>query len=199
MAQSTHTTQRTIVGSFPDYAQAQRCIGALEQAGFGESEVGVLRKDENAGKEHSQHAHPAVSAGTGAVEGGLLGAAAAFLIPGAGPVIGAGILGMTLLGALTGAATGGAAGAFTHAGLGKDESEHFGKEVDKGHTVVTVRSTGREDEAHQIMRHYGAAEMTERAAAAGEDQRDVNNAEHTGEYTAPQGEAMGGRAEERRA
>lgn len=161
------STQGTVAGSFADYSQAEKAVGALEQAGFNHDQVGVLRKgEEGAVAAEGEHVHPAVGAGTGAIEGGLLGAAAAFLIPGAGPVIGAGILGMTALGALTGAVTGGVAGALLHAGLGKDDAEHYGRAFEQGHTVITVRAEGREDEATAILSQHGASSRAAQAPVA---------------------------------
>lgn len=161
---------RTVVGSFHDRDEAQRCVGALEQAGFGETEVGMLRKDdagqtevEGLARDHGRGLGHGVT--TGAIEGGLIGAAAAFLIPGAGPVIGVGILGTTILGVLTGAAAGGVAGALTGMGMRKEEAEHYNRKFEEGHTIVTVRAAGREDEAHQILRKYGADEMVEKGVA----------------------------------
>ena len=165
--ESSITESRTIVGSFHDHDQAQRCVGALEQAGFGETEVGMLRKDdsgdteaEGTARDHGRGLGHGVT--TGAIEGGLIGAAAAFLIPGAGPVIGAGILGTTILGALTGAAAGGVAGALTGMGMRKEEAEHYNRKFEEGDTIVTVRAAGREDEAHQLLRRYGADQMVEK-------------------------------------
>ncbi|HEV1997065.1 MAG TPA: hypothetical protein VGR61_02910 [Candidatus Dormibacteraeota bacterium] len=177
------TASRTVVGSFHDHDQAQRCVGALEQAGFGETEVGMLRKDEaghteadGTARDHGRGLGHGVT--TGAVEGGLIGAAAAFLIPGAGPVIGAGILGTTILGALTGAAAGGVAGALTGMGMRKEEADHYTRKFEEGDTIVTVRAAGREDEAHQILRKYGADEMVEKGMpaeiAAADDQREID-------------------------
>jgi hypothetical protein len=163
---------RTIVGSFHDHDIALRCLGALEQAGFGDAEVGMLRKDESGkadaegtARDHGRGLGHGVT--TGAVEGGLIGAAAAFLIPGAGPVIGAGILGTTILGALTGAAAGGVAGALTGMGMRKEEAEHYNRKFEEGHTIVTVRASGREDAAMQILRKYGADQMVEQGGTAG--------------------------------
>ena len=159
----TESTQGTIAGSFADYLQAEKAVAALELAGFNHEQIGVLRKgQEGQVAGDAEHVHPGVGAGTGLVEGGLLGAAAAFLIPGAGPVIGAGMLGMAALGAITGAAAGGIAGALTHAGLGKDDADHYGRAFEQGHTVVTVSAAGREAEAQQIMVQNGA---TSREAA----------------------------------
>ena len=182
------TEVRTIVGSFHDHDQAQRCVGALEQAGFSETEVGMLRKDdsgdtevEGMARDHGRGLGHGVT--TGAIEGGLIGAAAAFLIPGAGPVIGAGILGTTILGALTGAAAGGVAGALTGMGMRKEEAEHYNRKFEEGDTIVTVRAAGREDEAHQLLRRYGADQMVEKSVA-GETEAAVRHSD--GETIVPE-------------
>jgi hypothetical protein len=146
----------TVVGAFRDHADAQRAVGALEQAGFSADHIGVLRKGEKDGvhevRDHGKGAGTGV--GTGLIEGGVLGAAAAFLLPGVGPVIGAGILGSIILGALTGGATGGIVGALTGVGVRKDEAEHYSREFEAGQVLVTVRAPGREAEAHQIIGRY---------------------------------------------
>jgi hypothetical protein len=151
----------TVVGAFRDHGEAGRAVGALEQAGFTQDHIGVLRKGEKDGvqqiRNHGKGATAGVTAGL--VEGGVLGAAAAFVLPGVGPVIGAGILGSIVLGAIAGGATGGIAGALTGIGVSKDEAEHYNREFEAGHVLVTVRAPGREIEAHQIMGRYGMSEF----------------------------------------
>jgi hypothetical protein len=151
----------TVVGVFRDHGDAGRAVGALEQAGFTQDHIGVLRKGEKDGvhlmRDHGKGATAGVTAGL--VEGGVLGAAAAFVLPGVGPVIGAGILGSIILGAIAGGATGGIAGALTGIGVSKDEAEHYSREFDAGHVLVTVRAPGREIEAHQILGRYGMSEF----------------------------------------
>jgi hypothetical protein len=158
----------TVVGAFRDHAEAQRAVGALEQAGFNHEHIGLLRKGEDDGvhevRDHGKGAGAGI--GTGVVEGGVLGAAAAFLLPGAGPVIGAGILGSVILGALTGGATGGVVGALTGAGVRKDEAEHYSREFESGNVLVTVRAAGREAEAHQILGRYGMSQYKGAVPAA---------------------------------
>ena len=159
----------TVVGAFRDHADAQRAVGALEQAGFNADHIGVLRKGEEDGvhevRDHGKGAGTGVA--TGLVEGGVLGAAAAFLLPGVGPVIGAGILGTIILGALSGGATGGIVGALTGVGVRKDEAEHYSREFEAGQVLVTVRAPGREAEAHQIIgRNNGMSQFKGGAPAA---------------------------------
>jgi hypothetical protein len=165
----TTETTGTVVGAFHDHAEAQRAVGALEQAGFNAEHVGVLRKGENDGvhevRDHGKGAGAGV--GTGLIEGGVLGAAAAFLIPGVGPVVGAGILGTVILGALTGGATGGIVGALAGVGVKNDEAEHYSREFEAGQVLVTVRAPGRELEAHQIMGRYGMSQFKGGVAAGG--------------------------------
>ena len=92
------TSQRsTVVGVFEDRAQAERAIADLDRAGFGDDKVGFV---ERGGEEGKQGTHPGTretmdlgaETGTqaggefsgalaGTTAGGLLGAAAALLIP----------------------------------------------------------------------------------------------------------------------
>jgi hypothetical protein len=150
----------TIVGAFRDQGDAGRAVGALEQAGFNSEQIGVLQKGAKEGEKVRAHGKGAASGVTaGVFEGGVLGAGAAFLLPGAGPVIGAGILGSIILGAVAGGATGGIMGALVGIGVSKDEAEHFSREFESGHVLVTVRAPGREIQAHQILGRYGMSEF----------------------------------------
>jgi hypothetical protein len=151
----------TVVGAFRDLNDAHRAVGALEQAGFTGEQIGLLRKGMQDGvhevRDHGKGAGAGMT--TGLVEGGLIGAAAAFLIPGAGPVIGAGILGTVILGALAGGATGGVVGALTGVGVRQDEAERYNREFEAGHVLITVKAPGREAEVHQIMGRYGMSQF----------------------------------------
>ena len=87
----------------------------------------------------------------GAATGGVLGAGAGLLtglglltIPGIGPVVAAGWLGATVIGAATGAVAGGAigglVGALTEAGVPEEEAHIYTEGVRRGGTLVSIRA-----------------------------------------------------------
>lgn len=92
-----------------------------------------------------------VGLGTGASIGTVLGGGAGLLaglgllaVPGLGPVVAAGWLSSTLVGAGVGAAAGGMMGALTDAGLSEADAAGYAEGVRRGGTLVTVRAE-RED------------------------------------------------------
>jgi hypothetical protein len=60
-------------------------------------------------------------------------------IPGLGPVVAAGWLTATAVGAAAGAATGGIVGALTEAGVSKDDASLYAEGVRRGGTLVSAR------------------------------------------------------------
>jgi len=94
---------------------------------------------------------------TGGVLGGLIGAAAALLIPGIGPVVAGGILASALGGAALGAAGGGLMGGLITTGVPEDEARYYDQQFQAGRTVVTVKADGKYAEAEAILRRHGAS------------------------------------------
>jgi hypothetical protein len=84
-----------------------------------------------------------------------VGAAAALLLPGIGPVIAGGILGAALAGAVAGAATGGIAGALLHWGFSQEEVDYYHSQFQAGRTLVTVHAGARKQEAQEILSRNG--------------------------------------------
>jgi len=85
----------------------------------------------------------AEGAGIGATVGGAAGLLAGLgmlAIPGIGPVVAAGWLASTALGAAAGAAAGGLVGSFTNAGIDEDDAHYYAETVRRGGTVVSVRA-----------------------------------------------------------
>jgi len=99
---------------------------------------------------------------SGGVVGGILGAAAALLIPGFGPAIAGGILTAVLGGAAIGAVAGGLIGALTNMGVPEEEARFYQDELQAGRTLVTVQAGNRYDEALEILRQNGAYDATTR-------------------------------------
>jgi len=154
------TTGRTIVGLFPDRADAEAAIQDLKDAGFTNEQIGVAMRD--AGEQQTlaadTGANAATGAATGAVSGGLvgglLGLLGSLLIPGVGPVLAGGVLGSTLAGAGIGAATGGLVGALIGLGVPEADARHFDQGFREGGTLVTVDAGARTPEAVAIMARH---------------------------------------------
>jgi len=154
----------TLVGVFSDYDQAEDCVDELKAKGFREDQIGFMMQDPDRRTsettvETEHHDSGDVGAGggflTGAVTGGLVGAAAALFIPAVGPVLAGGILASTLAGAAIGAVTGGVAASLIHLGVPEDEAHYYEGEFKSGRTLVSVKTEGRYDEARSIMESYG--------------------------------------------
>jgi hypothetical protein len=146
----------TVVGLFKTRSEAEKGVRALERAGFGAGEIGLVWP----GDVREGHYGSKVAAGVGAgtVVGGVLGALAAGLIPGLGPVIAGGAL-AAVLGGAAGATTGGLAGALVSMAATGDRALYYEQEVQSGRFLVSV-SSERPDEAHALLRDSGALEAS---------------------------------------
>src|SRR5579862_6328556 len=120
---------QTLTGLFDSYGDATRAVQDLEAAGVSEADISIISSDAKGdrAKEH-QATKAGEDAGKGAGLGAAVGGAGGLLaglglmaIPGVGPVVAAGWLVATAVGAAGGAAVGAAAGglvgAFTKAGV----------------------------------------------------------------------------------
>jgi hypothetical protein len=99
--------------------------------------------------------------------GGVIGAGAALLIPGVGPVVAGGVLGTALAGAATGAAAGavagGVSGALVGLGIPEDEARYYDEEFREGRTLMTVKTDDRYDVAGDIIRRRRGYDYETRA------------------------------------
>jgi uncharacterized membrane protein len=153
-------TQNSVaVGVFSDLDQAKRALEALRMAGFGENETGFLSRALAAETTNDVAADAASGAVRGGVVGGVLGAAAALLIPGFGPAIAGGILVATLGGVAIGAAAGGVVNALMNMGIVENDARSYQRELEAGHTIVTVKTSTALEEAAQILREQGATNV----------------------------------------
>lgn len=109
-------------------------------------------------------------AGTGATLGTVLGGGAGLLaglgmlaIPGIGPVVAAGWLVATAVGAGVGAGAGGLLGALVGAGVDESEAHVFAEGVRRGGTLVTVRvDESKRAEVEAILARYSPVDPTVR-------------------------------------
>ena len=108
---------KTVTALFDSYEDAQDAVRDLEEIGVPESDISIVANNSDdwyQAKEGSEAGEDAATgAGIGAViggAGGLLTGLGIMAIPGVGPVVAAGWLAATAVGAVAGAVAGGAAG-----------------------------------------------------------------------------------------
>ncbi len=148
-----------VVGVFQEYAQARKAIENLRRAGFNDDEIGFLTRAGVIESPGDTAADVTTGAVSGGVIGGVLGAAVSLLIPGFGPALAGGILAATLGGAALGAAAGGIIGTFTGMGASQGEARFYQKELEAGHTIVTVKALNGSAEAEAILQRNGASNV----------------------------------------
>lgn len=143
----------TISRLYDNYADAQSAVSKLEAAGVPHSDISIVANNSDGshviGKKDHDHDgvdDRAESAGKGAGIGAGVGGTAGLLaglgllaIPGLGPVVAAGWLAATAVGAAIGATTGGLVGALTEAGVSKEDADHYAEGVRRGGTLVTAK------------------------------------------------------------
>ncbi len=110
-------------------------------------------------------------AGTGASVGTVIGGGAGLLaglgmlaIPGVGPVVAAGWLVATALGAGVGAASGGLLGSLVGAGVSETDAHVYAEGVRRGGTLVTVRiDDGQGAMVEQVLARHSTVDVSTRA------------------------------------
>src|SRR5689334_9145267 len=144
----------TISRLYDAYPDAERAVRNLEAAGVPHSDISIVANNSdnwyNSGRKIDRDRDGvddrAEGAGAGAGIGAGLGSAAGLLaglgllaIPGLGPVVAAGWLVSTAVGAAAGAATGGIIGALTQAGVSDEDASRYAEGIRRGGTLVSAR------------------------------------------------------------
>jgi len=170
---------RTITGLFDNYDEAQDVVGELEATGVPSSDISLIANNSTGWYDHGDREGDnnsdagegaTAGAGVGAVlggAGGLLAGLGLMAIPGVGPVVAAGWLASTAIGAAAGAAvggvTGGILGALTDSGVPERDAHVYAEGVRRGGTLVTARV---EDElapqAQRIMDQHQTIDLAAR-------------------------------------
>ena len=150
---------KIITRLFDLFSDAERAVVELERVGVPHGDISLVSHQgaDHHGRmkirePHDNTAAQAASkdAGAGAAVGGVVGAAGGVLaglgmlaIPGLGPVVAAGWLASTALGAVVGGAVGGTAGglvgALTNAGVSREEADVYAEGVRRGGTLVSAK------------------------------------------------------------
>jgi len=174
--------KRTITAMFDRYQDAAEAVRRMETAGIPRSDISIVSNDPSHREHHGNAAHAyrdrtddtaddaADGAGTGASLGTLLGGSAGLLaglgmlaIPGLGPVVAAGWLASTLVGAGAGAAAGGLVGSLAGAGVSEADAHAYAEGIRRGGTLVTARVDHMHYErALDILDDEGTVDMDER-------------------------------------
>ena len=145
--------KRTMSRLFDSRTQAEAAIRDLEAMGLPNDDLSMIARHSGAAEDRSfeDKTRAAEGAGKGAATGGLIGGGAGLLaglgmlaIPGLGPVVAAGWLASTAVGAVAGAAAGGATGgllgALKHEGVDEADANVYAEGVRRGGTLVSVRA-----------------------------------------------------------
>ena len=136
---------QTITKVYDDYENARSAVRDLESGGISSDRISLLA-NKTVSAAHDDIAK-ASEAGTGAGLGAVVGGAAGLLaglgimaIPGVGPVVAAGWLASTALGAAVGGATGGILGALIDSGVPEDHAHVYSEAVRRGSTLLSVKA-----------------------------------------------------------
>ncbi len=201
----------TITRLFDDYSEAEQAVRDLEAQGIPHSDLSVISSnaDERHGVyERTDENDVAEGLGRGAVGGAIIGGGAGLLaglgmlaIPGIGPIVAAGWLAATAVGAGVGAAGGAAAGgiigALIEGGHSEEEAHIYSEGVRRGGTIVSVRvNDGRVTEVEEILRRHHGVDADARGRAyreTGWSSFDENAPPYTREEIAAERERYRGR------
>jgi uncharacterized membrane protein len=162
MASSTHV----VTHLYDTYDHAASIVRDLEAAGIASADISILANRGDDAEETMS------GAGTGATLGAAVGAGAGLLaglglmaIPGIGPIVAAGWLASTAVGAATGLAAGGIIGSLTDLGVSEDDAHVYAEGIRRGGTLVSVRTSSvPRTTVVAIMNKYTPVDAVERAA-----------------------------------
>jgi hypothetical protein len=181
----------TITRLYDDYASAERAVRDLEAAGVPHKDISILSNNADnwykggrtgatapgvttgrVDRDHDGVDDRVEGAGAGAGIGATIGGAAGLLaglgllaIPGLGPVVAAGWLASTAVGALAGGTTGGVIGALTQAGVKDEDAQLYAEGLRRGGSLVSARIPDGDRSRYESVLSRSAVNLTERGAA----------------------------------
>jgi uncharacterized membrane protein len=151
---------------FDTYDEARQTVRNLEAAEIPHDDISIVAN-------HVGNKTATAGAEVGAVVGGgagLLAGLGVLAIPGIGPVIGAGWLVATVVGAAAGAASGGIVGALVDAGLSKEDAHVYAEGVRRGGALVVVRvADSQMKTARMILQRHRSVDVVTRRRAYEEE------------------------------
>jgi hypothetical protein len=162
---------KTVSALYDTYDAASAAVSALEANGVPRSDISIVANNSENWHRDERKSDAAEDAGTGAGVGAAVGGVGGLLtglgimaIPGVGPVVAAGWLVATAVGAVAGAAVGGATGgivgSMTGAGVPEDEANLYAEGVRRGGTLVTARvDDARATDSQAILQRHKAVDI----------------------------------------
>jgi hypothetical protein len=168
---------QTVTALYDTYDAAVSAVNDLEASGIPHADISLVSNNVDHRYDGDHPTNAAADAGTGAGIGAAVGGVGGLLtglgllaIPGVGPVVAAGWLVATAVGAAGGAVVGGAAGgivgSLTGAGVPEHDANFYAEGVRRGGTLVTARvDDARAPVAREILQHHKWVDPTARGAA----------------------------------
>ena len=168
---------QTVTGLFDRYMDAAAAVRELEAAGVPHADISIVANNIVPVDRDDRTSNAAGYAGKGAGVGAALGGGAGLLtglglmaIPGVGPVVAAGWLIATAVGAAAGAVAGGAVGgmigALTASGVSEDDANVYAEGVRRGGTLVTAHvDDQRVSQAREILQRSRSVDLVARRNA----------------------------------
>ncbi len=168
---------QTVTALYDTYDAAVSAVNALEAAGIPHSEISIVSNNVDNRYQDVRAPHAGTDAGAGAGIGAAVGGVGGLLtglgllaIPGVGPVVAAGWLVATAVGAVGGAVVGGAAGglvgSLAGAGVPERDANVYAEGVRRGGTLVSARvDDARAPLAREILERYNRIDPAVRGAA----------------------------------
>lgn len=167
---------KTIVGLFDTREDAERAMNELLLQGWSNDDISlIVREDvvrDGAGRKEPDSFQRSVDAGFagGGLVGGLAGLAiglTAILVPGVGPILVTGTLGMAVVAAVTGGAVGALSGSLfgmlLDLGVSEDEAHAYAEGVKRGGIAIAVQvDDARAIHAMSVLHRAGAVDVEER-------------------------------------
>jgi hypothetical protein len=136
---------QTITKVYETHIKARSAVHDLEAAGIPKAAISILANQdvsETYGIGNEKGTEAVAGAGLGAVVGGAAGLITGLgmmTVPGLGPVVAAGWLATTSLGAAVGGVTGGIVGSLIDAGVPEDHAHIYSEAVRRGGTLLSVQ------------------------------------------------------------
>src|SRR6187551_1165218 len=166
----------TISRLYDNHTDAQQAVRRLESAGVPHSDISIVANnsdswfngDNKVDRDRDGVDDRAEGAGNGAGVGGAAGLLAGLgllAIPGLGPVVAAGWLAATAVGAAAGAATGGLVGALTEAGVSEEDAHSYAEGIRRGGTLVSARVADADRSRLDSILNETAVNLRDRSAA----------------------------------